>query len=242
MNNFNQTSKAPIPAKPFRKKTIFIVILVIGLIVLSFASGNYVNKKVGEIYKETTDKNLAAANARLYTPAKQAQIEGSNNTWNVFGATNPKITIVEFGDFTCTYCHQNYPIVRSLMNKYSDSVKFIWRDRTPTQRSLVLALTAQCAGEQGKFWQMHDKLFEKQSATLGTDGAEIITLAQNINLDLDTFRSCLKKQTYLPKIKDSMKTGIDLNISGTPTFFINGTQYSGFTPEETFEAVIKELQ
>ncbi len=197
---------------------------------------------MASLYQSAADTNKKSADDQIYSLDKQYNIEGQDNTWNIFGTAKPKITIVEFGDFTCHFCHEDFPIVRAMMVKYPDIVKFIWRDRVPTQRSLVLAMTAQCAGAQGKFWPMHDKLFLNQSDTLGTNAAEIIGLAEQLNLDLDTFRLCLKNQAYLSKITKSMKTSLDLGVNGTPTFFINGQKYEGVLSADNFEAIINELR
>jgi len=238
MNNFNQTQP---PKTDFKRSWLLIFILLIALGSLSLASSGFVNKKMGELY-QSDGAFQPVSQGQIYTTQDQLKIEGANNTWNVFGAAKPKITIVEFGDFTCPYCQQDFPIVRAMMVKYQDTVKFIYRDRTPTQRSLVLATVAQCAGEQGKFWPMHDKLFQYQTDSLGDNANTLIDLAKTINLDLDKFRLCLKDQKYLPKIKQSLQDSIDLAVNGTPTFYINGQKYQGVLTEENFDAIINELK
>jgi protein-disulfide isomerase len=240
MNNFNQSARLPSGLK----KSWLIAVVVIGvLMIISLASTNFINKKIADIAQQSAASKQRAAAALIYTPDKQAKIEGQNNVWNVFGAAQPKITIVEFGDFTCPYCHEDFPIVRAMMVEHQDIVKFIWRDRTPTERSLVLALTAQCAGEQGKFWAMHDKLFQLQSDILGNAASDLVALGQSINLNMDSFTLCLKNQKYLDKIKqDNAASYNDLGVNGTPTFFINGQKYEGELSASDFEAIINELK
>ncbi len=241
MNNYNQPTPTLNPAQ--KKKTWILIAVILGLfVVLSLSMTKFVGNKVGQFYNSEQARTSAEATDNLYNSEKQLRYEGLDNVWNVFGSAKPKITIVEFGDFTCHYCKNNYPVIRAVTMRHQDTVQLIFRDRTPDQRSLGLSLVAQCAGEQGKFWVMHDKLYQNQSDTLGNDFAQLLTLGQSINLDETTFRDCLIKQKYLSKIKKNMQSSLDLGIKGTPTFFINGKEYVGELSESQLEEIIKELE
>lgn len=241
MNNYNQ----PIPSldPQQKKKTWIMIIIILGLFcILSLSMTKFVNNKVSQLYASEQAVTSAKQADNVYTEDKQLLYEGTDNIWNVFGSAKPKITIVEFADFTCPYCKNNYLALRTVSINHQDSVQLVFRDRTPDQRSLGLSLVAHCAGEQGKFWVMHDKLYQNQSDTLGNDFAQIISLGQSINLDETTFRNCLLTKKYLDKIKKNMQSGLDLGISGTPTFFINGKEYIGELSESQLENIIKELE
>lgn len=181
------------------------------------------------------------------TPANiydnQDIINGTNNTYNVTGTKTPVITIVEFGDFTCPHCRASFPIIRSISVKYRDYVQFIYRDRTPSERSIGLALTAHCAGEQDHFWQMHDLLYQNQSDTLGEspNDPQILALINKVNLDSEKFYECLKELRYLNKIKINTMHSERLGSSGTPTWFINGQIFQGELDQANIEAYLNSI-
>lgn len=241
MNNYSLNNQGASGQKNPKTKAIIFIILGL-LLIFSLSMTKEVNKQMAKFYASEQKVVASKQDDGLYTTEKQILYEGTDNLWNVFGSANPKITIVEFGDFTCPYCKDNYPAVRAVTMRHQDSVQLIFRDRTPDERSLGLALTAHCAGEQGKFWVMHDKLYQKQSDTLGNNFAELIALGQSIGLDETTFHDCLISRKYLGKITKNMKSSLDLKISGTPTFFINGKEYVGELNETQLENIIKELE
>ncbi len=200
-----------------------------------------VEKKIIETIPVTKSTSTASQNQEVLNQLKL--IYGINNDTNVLGVTkNPRITIVEFGDFTCIHCLASYPVIRNLVNKYQDRIQFIWRDRTPTVRSMGLALSAHCAGQQGKFWEMHDALFQAQSDTLGIDQNELITLAEKININAVQFKECLDNKTYINDIKKNLVDSERLAVSGTPTWYVNGIKYAeGEIDKTNFENYLLEL-
>jgi len=170
-------------------------------------------------------------------------IEGLNNTYNVFGTTKPQVTIVEFGDFSCPHCQASFLAIRAISLKYQDQVRFIWRDRTPNTRALGLALTAHCAGEQNKFWEMHDLLFANQSDSLGEtpDDPKLQTLIKKTGVNLNDFTLCLKSNRGLTKIKKSVADSERLGVRGTPTWFINGVKFEGEIAKTQLENYLQGL-
>lgn len=241
MNNYgspNQNSEARHQKKIWTIMAIILSLLFIG----SLSMTKFVNKLVAQFYKAQQSSTAAKPDNLAYTKDKQLLYEGADNVWNVFGSAEPRVTIVEFGDFTCPYCRHNYPAIRAVAIRHQDTVQLIFRDRTPDQRSLGLALAAHCAGEQGKFWVMHDKLYQNQSDTLGNNFAQLLSLGQSIGLDETTFRDCLINRKYLGLVKSNMESGISLGVNGTPTFFINGAKYVGELSEDQLETIIKELE
>ena len=165
--------------------------------------------------------------------------DGSNHS---IGADDAQIVIVEFADFSCPYCKASFQKIREISTLYNDKVKYIWRDLPIVHDySLDLALAARCAGEQGLFWQMHDKLFIKQGVK---EKQEIYTLAKQVGVDMEKFGSCFDSKKYIPKIQqdfdDAQKLGVH-NL-GTPIWFINGQVIKGTISDEDFDTIINHLK
>lgn len=207
----------------------FLIVTLIITIGLKIKKVSNSSEKDGIDYLSLATNNLSEDDLRL--------IEGNNNYWT--GSANPKITIVEFGDYACTYCQKSYSKIREISVKHKDTVKFIFRDYPiNTDQSLLLALASRCAGEQGLFWIAHDKLFQNQGIT---ETPEIKQLMKTIGLDSTRFDKCFDEQKYLTDIKKDLSDGDLLGITGTPTWFINGNIIKGDIPYEIFNKIIKEL-
>jgi protein-disulfide isomerase len=160
----------------------------------------------------------------------------ADNYW--LGSANANITIVEFGDFACTHCRASFSTIREIGVKYKDKIKIIFRDfPVIADYSPNLALAARCAGEQGLFWLMYDKLFLNQD----TAKDKINEIAKQIGADLDKFNTCVTGQKYLTQIQKDLDDGNALGITGTPTWFINGQKYEGDIPYNTFIQLIENL-
>ncbi|MFH1744737.1 MAG: thioredoxin domain-containing protein [bacterium] len=158
------------------------------------------------------------------------------NYW--FGSAEPKITIVEFGDFACPVCRDSYSKIREISVKYKDSIKFIYRDfPSLADYSGDLSLAARCAGEQGLFWPMHDKLFAHQGVNSQN---EIYELARSLGADEARFQNCFQENKYLTDIQNDFSDGANLGVTGTPTWFINGQMVKGDIPYELFIKIIED--
>jgi protein-disulfide isomerase len=156
------------------------------------------------------------------------------------GPTNAPITIVEFSDFQCSYCKRVVNVLDQVLEHYGDKVKLAFRDfpiATIHPQAEKAAEAAHCAGEQGKFWEYHDLLFEKQDAIPSTNFAEH---AKTMGLDVSAFQTCLDGRKYQGKVERNYAAGVKAGVSGTPAFFINGRLLSGAQPLEAFKAVIDE--
>ena len=154
------------------------------------------------------------------------------------GPADAPIVIVEFSDFQCPYCGQAYPVIKQVLRDYGDRVRLIYRDFPLTDthpRALPVAIAANCAFEQGKFWEMHDKIFENQAELEETD---LKRYAIQIGLNGVQFGSCLGSDKYLKEIEDDFNAGVDAGVEATPTFFINGTLLRGALPYEAFQQII----
>ncbi len=158
------------------------------------------------------------------------------------GDPNAPVVIVEFGDFQCPYCAKFYRETLPLIEKNyieTGKVMFVYKHfPIPGHENAEIAgEAAECAGEQGKFWEMHDMMFEN-SFNLGREA--LMSYAQRIGLNMEEFEACLNSGKYKKKIEEHKKEGQAYGVSGTPTFLINGRKVVGAYPYEYFEQIIEE--
>jgi len=156
------------------------------------------------------------------------------------GPANAPITIVEFSDFQCPYCKLSVPLIKEILAKYPDKVKVVYRDYPGPNHPHApqAAEAAQCAGDQGKFWEYHDSLFDRQAPGTGWNFTD---LAKEIGLNDDVFATCLNTGRYREEVAKDLHDGFTLGVTSTPTFFINGRPLVGARPFAEFQAVIDKL-
>ena len=142
------------------------------------------------------------------------------------GPDHPRITLVEFSDFECPYCRAAVGQVDELMKLYPNDIRLIYKQYPlPTHpHARLAAAAALAANEQGKFWQMHDRLFAN-SRHLNEAG--ILALAKDLGLDMNRFSADMKSEKIQAEINKDMKDGDQAGVYGTPAFFINGKLYNG---------------
>jgi protein-disulfide isomerase len=154
---------------------------------------------------------------------------GGQPTSHVEGSGKSGVTLVEYGDYQCPYCEQYYPIVKQVAAKYNDQIKFQFRNFPLTsihQNAFAGARAAEAAALQGKFWQMHDLLYDNQSqwSESGNPQQFFQQYAQQLGLDITQFNKDYSSNKVNDAINADMAVGNKLNIQGTPTFFLNGKQ------------------
>ena len=158
------------------------------------------------------------------------------------GAEKPLITIVEFGDFQCPFCREEAPIIRKVLLEYNSEIKLIFRD-FPISAShpdaVGSALAANCANEQGKFWEYHDLLYQNQD-NLSIEN--LLVMANGLGVDFEKFSQCLGDRKYENEIQNDLLDGIKLGITGTPTFFINGFKVQGVVSYATWVDLIEKYK
>lgn len=224
---------------PWYKKWWGVVILSLaGLILIALtASAIYVFKEVKKIQAEQTTSALK--------DQRQAYLDLINgNGGYTTGAVDPKITVIEFTDFACPFCKQSAAEIRDLAEKYKTDLRLTIRDYPIHETSIDLAIAARCAGEQGKYWDAYDSLFLNQdnlkdTATIKTD---IISWAGSLNvLDMTKFEACFNERRYVNLIKQDYDDGNELNIQGTPTWFVNNYPITGYYPAEKFQELFSGI-
>lgn len=164
------------------------------------------------------------------------------------GDVNAKVVIVEYADFECPACAAYHGLVKEMGEKFKDeSVAFVFRHFPLSQihrNALLSAQATEAAGVQGKFWEMHDIIFETQTDWSEKNNAkEIFTAyADTLGLNKEQFLSDLDSKVIKEKIAENYKGGAKLGVNGTPTFFVNGNKIQNPRSAEEFEALItKEL-
>ena len=156
------------------------------------------------------------------------------------GAEKAKVTVVKFEDFQCPYCKAGQPNYQEVLKRYDGRVRLVHKDLPldelhPLARRAAEA--ARCADEQGKFWAYHDKLYE-HAPKLGV--TELKSYAKDVGLDQKAFEECLSSAKFKDRVQKDFLEAAQLGITGTPTFFINGREFSGALPLETIAQVIDE--
>lgn len=150
-----------------------------------------------------------------------------NNNDHMDGNMNSALELVEYGDYECPYCGRAYPIIKSIQQKLGADLKFVFRN-FPLSKSHPHAFTAavatEAAGQQGKFWEMHDILFENQRSL---EDESIIRFAQFIGLDMKRFAHDIQQKAHVDKVQNDFESGMRSGVNRTPTFFINGNKYDG---------------
>lgn len=154
------------------------------------------------------------------------------------GPRDAKVVIVEFSDFQCPFCGQSAPVIKEILKDYGDKILFVYRD-FPVEdlhpQSVLAAMAGECAHEQGKFWEMHDRIFANQA---NITSANLKTYAIQIGLNSLQFGSCLDSQKYLAEIEEDLQDGFKAGVRATPTFLINGVKVEGALPFNTLEKII----
>lgn len=153
------------------------------------------------------------------------------------GSESAPIQIVEFSDFQCPYCTRAIGTVDQVVGHYGDKVSVVFR-HFPLgfhDDAHLAAQASECAGDQGKFWEYHDTLFENQRALKKTNLSEY---AVQLGLNAETFDKCINEGTHAGKVDKDMEDGSMVGMNGTPGFYINGIPLTGAVPFESFKTVI----
>lgn len=142
------------------------------------------------------------------------------------GPSEAKVTVVQFSDFACQFCRAQEEIIKQIMIEYAPKIRLIWKDypeRNPASVSWQAAIAGRCAAAEGKFWAMHDLLYQSENLN-----REIfISLAEKLRLNEKKFESCLDNQESKNLINDNIEEANALNINGVPFLFVNQQEVMG---------------
>ncbi|MEO8583165.1 MAG: thioredoxin domain-containing protein [Flavitalea sp.] len=144
------------------------------------------------------------------------------------GNKSSGIVLVEFGDYQCPHCGHAHPLLKKLIREAGSEFEFVFRN-FPLQeahpQAFMAALAAEAAGEQGKFWEMHDMIFENQNIL---QGPAFLDFAEQLALDLHKFGADWKSARMVSKVEEDFESGIRSGVNGTPTFFLNGERLNTY--------------
>jgi protein-disulfide isomerase len=175
----------------------------------------------------TSAKSNSLANMSSAPPSPRTPLPGAPNPY-VRGPQNAPVTLEEFSDFECPACRGLDPGLRNISRDYGERVRWVFRNFPLSMHkySFIAARAAEAAGVQGKFWQMHDMLYDHQDDW--KDAPEPRDLFNNyaaqLGLDVERFKADLNRQDLADRIKQDYDRGVSLNVRGTPTIFVNGEE------------------
>jgi len=245
------------------KKSTFnglIIIIIIAIGVAAFLGGLHIsNLDSNQISQEELNEAIAKLELKILQnklPSSQPIIELKISADNdpIIGNSNALITIIEFSDFQCPFCAKfHIQTLPKIMEEYikDGKVKLVFRDfpiQSIHSNALLASAAAECANEQGKFKEMHDKLFENQNEWNSKNTDNVIILFNQYSLEMEIeeekFDSCLRNGKYVKEIQKDLDDGRAYGISGTPGFFIGNNEIGfieleGAHPFENFKGIIE---
>lgn len=151
----------------------------------------------------------------------------SQNRDHIRGLANAPVSLVEYGDYECPFCGAAHRIVQAIILRMGQNLQYVFRHfplTTIHPHAEMAAEAAEAAGAKGKFWAMHDMLYEHQQAL---EPEDLLLYAQVIGLDPKRFEGDLVNHAGALKIRDDFISGVRSGVNGTPTFFINGVRHDG---------------
>jgi protein-disulfide isomerase len=144
---------------------------------------------------------------------------------HIQGPADAAVTLVEYGDYECPYCGAAYPIVKEVQSRMGEGLRFVFRNfpiTTSHPHAEHAAEAAEAAATQGRFWEMHDALYENQRR-LGD--ADLRGYAESLGLDVAQFEKELSEHAHAARVREDFMSGVRSGVNGTPTFFINGVRH-----------------
>lgn len=173
------------------------------------------------------------ATSRLILPVSERD--------HIRGSATALVSLVEYGDYECSYCGEAYPVVEELQRVLGDRLRFVFRHFPLTQmhpHAQGAAEAAEAAGTQDMFWEMHATLYTHQNAL---DGAHLTRYAIALGLDPTSFRHALDSRSYEQRVREDFLSGVRSGVNGTPTFFIDGVRYDGPPDFDSLLVVLAEV-
>ena len=214
------------------KKSYFLVALALGV---GFGGGFGVAK----LLESPVQEQAAAAESQASAAPAVFEVDTQGDPF--LGPGDAPVTIVEFTDYQCPFClRHNRQTLPQLLSNYGSNIKYVARNfpiASIHPDAVGAAVAAECAYEQGRFWEYHDLLFQNQDRLGAVGLKEHASLA---GLDADEFGTCLESAAALERVARDFQDGQSYGVSGTPTFFINGRRLVGARPLSAFQAIIDE--
>lgn len=190
-----------------------VVLVVIGFVVWAASSPK-------------NDGSQSVESDQTRQAASEAQQKELRTGWNQ-GNPQAKVVVTEFGDFQCPACGRIHPMIKNeLLPKYGDRILFVFKNfpLDMHKNSWPSAQAAEAAGAQGKYWEMHNLIYEKQDewSELASPNEKFVTYAREIGIDVDKFKSDIEAKRFKDRIQADVDLGKQLELPGTPSFYVNG--------------------
>jgi len=158
---------------------------------------------------------------------------------HIQGPAEAAVTLVEYGDYECPYCGAAYPIIKEVQERIGERLRFVFRNfpiSTSHPHAEQAAEAAEAAATQGRFWQMHDLLYENQQR-LGDE--DLRAYAEQLGLELESFVQELAEHAHANRVREDFMSGVRSGVNGTPTFYINGSRHDDSYDVETLLAALE---
>ncbi len=146
---------------------------------------------------------------------------------HTLGLADAPVTLVEYGDYECSHCGDAFPVIKEVLRRSGDRVRFAFRNFPLTQihpRAERAAEAAEAAGAQGKFWEMPDLIYADQQRL---DRSDLVAHARRLGLDVPRFTHDLDTGAFAERVREDFMSGVRSGVNGTPTFFVNGVRHDG---------------
>ena len=186
--------------------------------------------KIKSLLKWNDEPPIATVPERI---ARELQSDPS------LGPKDAPVTIVEFSDFQCPYCSRAESTVKAVLEKYKGKVRFVYRDYPLTFHPFAAKASeaAQCANDQGKFWEFHDALYADQTKLAVAD---MQATAGRLGMDAEKFKTCVESGKYAAEVAKDIQDATKAGVSSTPSFFINGVSVVGAQAPDAFNSIIDQ--
>lgn len=209
--------------------------LVVGMLLSgkSFGSAALAANNQPNIPTQPTDPNVPTQPSAPVKPVDE------KNDY-IRGAKNAKVTLIEYSDYQCPFCLRHESSIQQALKDYPNDVRVVYRNFPLTSihpEAQKAAEAALCAGQQGKYWEMHDEIFKANEANL-MSVAKWKEIAGTIKLDTNKFNDCLDNGKTAAQVAQSEQEGADAGVQGTPGTFVNGTLVEGAVPYATLKSMI----
>jgi protein-disulfide isomerase len=161
---------------------------------------------------------------------------------HIRGPEDAPVTLVEYGDFECTYCGQAESVIRELLAEFGDDVRYVWRHlplNDVHQHAQLAAEASEAAAAQGQFWPMHDILLSHQGELRPAD---VKNYARQLGLDAERIADELRRRVHAGRVSEDVASADESGVSGTPTFFINGRRHYGAYDIATLSDTVRSVR
>jgi protein-disulfide isomerase len=170
--------------------------------------------------------------------AAELTLPVSEDRDHIQGSADAPVTLLEYGDYECPFCGAAYPIVKEVQSRLGERLRFVFRNfpiTTSHPHAALAAEAAEAADAQGKFWEMHDLLYESQQHL---EAADLHRYAEQLGLDVDRFDNELAQHVHAERVREDFMSGVRSGVNGTPTFYLNGVRHDGDYELETLLAAL----